>query len=406
MLNDGQNQYLYDAEGRICAVASTPIPGMTAMTGYLYDADGTRVAKGRISTWSCDPGANGFQTTNDYILGPSGEQVTEMGMGGTSNGATTSGLTWQHTNVYAAGSLIATYDNDGLHFYLNDPLGTRRAQTNYTGVLEQTCSSLPFGDGLVCTGSTTYPTEHHFTGKERDAESGNDYFMARYYSSAMGRFMSPDWSAKEEPVPYAKLDDPQSLNLYAYVRNNPLTRFDPDGHQDWCKSNAGSLACGVQTQWNNTHGIIPDGTLKQLDQVAMKAEKSALGKTRADLKNGLHREWGGLILQNNETGAFSATSPITSNKEREVNVDKAAVPDGFSVVGDYHTHPHNTLTEGIGPSEGDISHLQGIARQTGVLRVGYVGETAGGYVSRYTAYEFNDHSSPPYGVVIGVVPPQ
>lgn len=69
-----------------------------------------------------------------------------------------------------------------------------------------------------------------FTGKERDAESGNDYFGARYYASSMGRFLSPDWAAKIEPVPYAKLDDPQSLNLYAYVRNNPLTRFDPDGH--------------------------------------------------------------------------------------------------------------------------------------------------------------------------------
>ena len=40
------------------------------------------------------------------------------------------------------------------------------------------------------------------SGKERDAESGNDYFGARYYSSTMGRFMSPDWSAKAEPVPY------------------------------------------------------------------------------------------------------------------------------------------------------------------------------------------------------------
>lgn len=68
------------------------------------------------------------------------------------------------------------------------------------------------------------------TGKERDAESGNDYFGARYYASTMGRFLSPDWSAKAEPVPYAKLDDPQSLNLYAYVRNNPLSRVDPDGH--------------------------------------------------------------------------------------------------------------------------------------------------------------------------------
>ena len=46
----------------------------------------------------------------------------------------------------------------------------------------------------------------------------------------MGRFISPDWAAQAEPVPYAKLNDPQSLNLYAYVRNNPLTSVDVDGH--------------------------------------------------------------------------------------------------------------------------------------------------------------------------------
>ena len=73
-----------------------------------------------------------------------------------------------------------------------------------------------------------------FTGKERDTESGNDYFGARYYSSTMGRFLSPDWSAKAEPVPYAKLDNPQSLNLYSYMRNDPLGGVDPDGHwPDW-----------------------------------------------------------------------------------------------------------------------------------------------------------------------------
>jgi RHS repeat-associated protein len=69
------------------------------------------------------------------------------------------------------------------------------------------------------------------TGKERDTESGNDYFGARYYASSMGRWLSPDWSAKVEPVPYAKLDDPQSLNLYLYLRNNPLAGVDADGHQ-------------------------------------------------------------------------------------------------------------------------------------------------------------------------------
>jgi len=73
------------------------------------------------------------------------------------------------------------------------------------------------------------------TGKERDAESGNDYFGARYYASSMGRFMSPDWSAKATPVPYAKLDSPQSLNLYGYMRNNPLGGVDQDGHCDWCQ---------------------------------------------------------------------------------------------------------------------------------------------------------------------------
>ena len=63
-----------------------------------------------------------------------------------------------------------------------------------------------------------------FTGKERDAESGLDYFGARYYASNMGRWMSPDWADKPEAVPYSSLDNPQSLNLYGYVNNNPLSK--------------------------------------------------------------------------------------------------------------------------------------------------------------------------------------
>jgi RHS repeat-associated protein len=70
----------------------------------------------------------------------------------------------------------------------------------------------------------------HFTAKERDAESGLDYFGARYYGSSMGRWMSPDWSAKPEAVPYSVLDNPQSLNLYGYEGNNPLSKADKDGH--------------------------------------------------------------------------------------------------------------------------------------------------------------------------------
>jgi len=88
---------------------------------------------------------------------------------------------------------------------------------------------------LACRFSAASKDTSISTGKERDAESGNDYFGARYYASSMGRFMSPDWAAKAEPVPYAKLDNPQTLNLYAYMRNNPLGGVDPDGHCDWCQ---------------------------------------------------------------------------------------------------------------------------------------------------------------------------
>ena len=74
-------------------------------------------------------------------------------------------------------------------------------------------------------------TMHYkFTGKERDSESGLDTFGARYYASNVGRWISADWAQKPEAVPYSKLDDPQSLNLYEYVGNNPLSKADADGH--------------------------------------------------------------------------------------------------------------------------------------------------------------------------------
>lgn len=225
------NSYLYDAEGRLCAMQQT-IDGTTEMIGYIYNAEGVRVAKGTLSSFSCNT-SNGFTATTVYVLGPSGDQMTEM----TNNAGS---WQWKHTNVFAPG-LSATYDTDltgqtegQVYFHLSDWLGTRRQQTDYAGNPLLNFTELPYGDGLntipVSTTDAGDATEHHFTGKERDTESGNDYFEARYYSSATGRFISPDWSAKEEPVPYAVLDDPQSLNLYTYVRNNPLARTDPDGH--------------------------------------------------------------------------------------------------------------------------------------------------------------------------------
>ncbi len=204
------NEYWYDAEGQLCAVQSTRY-GNGTIIQYVYDSEGARIAKGTLSSApgaysTCAPpsasGATlsssaGLALTNRYLVDLGGEQVTEFSEGGSE--------TWQHSNIWVGSRLTATLDRSGLHFELADPLGTKREQVNVSGVVENRWTSLPFGNDLNNPPSYSAPdaTEHHFTGKERDAESGNDYFEARYYSSAMGRFTTPDWSAKTDPVPYA-----------------------------------------------------------------------------------------------------------------------------------------------------------------------------------------------------------
>ena len=77
-----------------------------------------------------------------------------------------------------------------------------------------------------------------FTGKERDAETGLDYFGARYMSSAQGRFTSPDTPFNDQHP-----EDPQSWNLYSYTRNNPLAHVDVNG--EFVATVTGALAGGL-----------------------------------------------------------------------------------------------------------------------------------------------------------------
>ena len=93
---DGVNNYLYDAEGRVCAVRN--FVGTTA--GYIYDAAGIRVAKVKLNQFSCNLGY-GYTTTNSYVLGLGGEQITEFNI---NSGASV----WAHTNVFSGGGLLAT----------------------------------------------------------------------------------------------------------------------------------------------------------------------------------------------------------------------------------------------------------------------------------------------------------
>jgi RHS repeat-associated protein len=220
---DGVNSYLYDGEERICAVSGT-----FGMYGYLHDGDGDRIAKGTLTSFSCNLATNGFALTSTYVVDKDSQQAAEI-QGGIPI----------HANVSADGKLLATYDGEDTYFALTDWLGTKRAEVGTGGCLS-TYASLAYGDELTPSGNCPDATEHHFTGKERDSESGNDFFLARYYSSTTGRFTSPDDASGQNSI------DPQSWNLYSYVRNSPAASRDPNGHLCYdasaglCSSHTGS----------------------------------------------------------------------------------------------------------------------------------------------------------------------
>jgi RHS repeat-associated protein len=110
-----------------------------------------------------------------------------------------------------------------VRYFHSDVIGSVRLVTDANGQVVERYDYLPFGD--PSTASPTGTETRRFGGKERNAETGLDYFGARYYSSQTGRFTSVD------PVLDMKgaLIDPQQWNRYTYVRNNPMRYVDPDG---------------------------------------------------------------------------------------------------------------------------------------------------------------------------------
>jgi RHS repeat-associated protein len=116
-----------------------------------------------------------------------------------------------------------------VYYYFVDHLGSTRVVATANGTPCYEVDHLPYGTENTPSGFTnTCSTRYRFTGYERDAETaygvsaGNDYAFARYYNSRLGRFMSPD------PLG-GRIDDPQTLNRYAYVRDNPIGLVDPTG---------------------------------------------------------------------------------------------------------------------------------------------------------------------------------
>jgi RHS repeat-associated protein len=245
---NGSNQissptgYVYDADGNLTTV---PSPGaasytynaenkMTSTAGltYTYDGDGQRVEK-----------SNGKL----YWYGSGGQVLDETDLSGN--------LISEY--VFFGGKRISRRDSpsNNIFYYFEDHLGTSReiVESGQTSSCYD-ADFYPFG-GERTPIVNTCPQNYKFTGKERDSESGLDNFEARYNSSSIGRFMSPD------PLGLVALPgdahDPQSWNAYSYVRNNALNLTDPDGTL-FCrpataeeqKSGAGQI-CITDTEYIN-----------------------------------------------------------------------------------------------------------------------------------------------------------
>ena len=199
-------RYVYDGEGKMvlsCPAGATACQGQwqSGWVQYTYDADGQRV---RIDN------GNGSATVYAYDAG--GQLAAEYG--------------------------TAPGEAGGRQYLTADHLGSTRVVTGDGGVIKERHDYQPFGGkrsvsgGSPRFGVTGYGVSEpdpgtlvRFTGKERDGETGLDYFGARYYSGAQGRFTSPD----RVIVTPARMEDPQQFNLYSYARNNPFKFIDPNG---------------------------------------------------------------------------------------------------------------------------------------------------------------------------------
>jgi RHS repeat-associated protein len=190
----------YDVEGRQAGFTSTS----NGSASYTYDGDGRRVAKT----------AGGVTTT--YVYDATGNLAAEYSTQPPSMPCQTCYLTTDH-------------------------LGSTRLITDQNGKPVSRHDFLPFGEELATSNRTAAQgygvadnVMHRYTGQQRDLEGpGLDFFHARYFSGAQGRFTSPDFSPRPQPTAYALRTDPQTLNLYGYLRNNPLATIDADGHGDF-----------------------------------------------------------------------------------------------------------------------------------------------------------------------------
>lgn len=138
-------------------------------------------------------------------------------------------------NIYANGQLVATIEKAGsstnVFYNHNDHLSGSNVITNTSGNVVQLLDYYPYGGIRLDERSGNIDEKRKAFGHEYDSDSELYYMVARYQNPAIGRFISQDPAARDNPEQF--LEDPQQLNYYSYARNNPVLYTDPSGQCVW-----------------------------------------------------------------------------------------------------------------------------------------------------------------------------
>jgi RHS repeat-associated protein len=178
--------------------------------------------------------------------------------------------------------------DDVVEYYVLDAVGNVRIITDEDGDVIERHDYYPFGEECAIGACASNPGvggghPRKFTGKERDTETGLDYFGARYYGSRIGRFttVDPSMTLQENSL------DPQRWNRYAYGRNNPSRFVDPDG-RDWLYRTVMGEQYVQQHGDRSSVSVFFDGISTDIDRAGQQfQEQLAVDLTVAGLASGL-----------------------------------------------------------------------------------------------------------------------
>ena len=252
MIVRGNNQRLYyDLENRLVTVLGT-----NQITSFGYDGNGARL-------WKQTTGRSSLQV---WI----GDNYEEK-----------QGQILFH--VLAAGQVVCTFDSTGnnvFEYYHPDNLHSSSVMSDKNGGLAQHYEYGAYGTSRYTQSNTAFPVTKRYTGQALDEDTGLYFYGSRYYDPQLARFIQTDTLLPD-------IFDPQSLNRYSYVRNNPLKYIDPTGHSwlPFWEELKGRMALnamvkahteyGTYKEYMDSLGLGPTTTAGDLGSIAAVAHTSA-----------------------------------------------------------------------------------------------------------------------------------